>query len=133
MKERILIYDKEVAGHHVEYLIHLFKYISSQQIQKNRYLFLLNHKVEKILNNKLFKGIHVIYIPEEENEKFISEPNLIKRSIKEWRYLMNLIQQQGNIKKLFFLKIDLYQYVIGKNNDIDVKIGGILFSNYSHL
>lgn len=125
---RTLIYDRDISGHHLDYLQFLVEYLKKKPVEiRQQFVFVLNegakHRFEKEEKEITFR-----YIQPEQLETILAHTSVVQRAAAEMRYLKKLIQEY-DAKKLLFMHIDAFQYELGRAaiKDLDVKLSGLLF------
>ena len=123
-----LIYDKDVSGHHLDYLQFLIEYLSEMPASVRAFfVFVLNEAAQRRFE-KYGPLLRFHYMPPSQVVFFDNQPTVIKRAAAEFGYLSQLVGQY-QAKRLFFMHIDAFQLELGKaqNWHTGVKIAGILF------
>jgi glycosyltransferase involved in cell wall biosynthesis len=126
--ERTLIYDRDISGHHLDYLQFLVEYLknSSPSVRK-QFIFIL-HEGARVRFQDDESLIQFCYIQSEQLEAFLSHTSVLRRAGAEMNYLVKLIHEY-NAKRLIFMHIDAFQYEVGRTavRRLGVKLSGLLF------
>lgn len=126
--ERTLIYDRDISGHHLDYLQFLVEYLknSSPSVRK-QFIFILHEGARaRFQDDESLIQFH--YIQSGQLGVFLSHTNVLRRASTEMNYLIKLIQEY-NAKRLIFMHIDAFQYEVGRAavRRLGVKLSGLLF------
>jgi len=123
-----LIYDKDVSGHHLDYLQFLIEYLSKMPASVRAFfVFVLNEAAESHFE-QYAPLLRFHYMAPSQIAFFDNQPTVLKRAAVEFKYMRHL-GQQYQAKRLFFMHIDAFQLELGKAQywHTGVKIAGILF------
>jgi glycosyltransferase involved in cell wall biosynthesis len=126
--KRTLIYDRDISGHHLDYLQFLVEYLKTMPLEvRQRFVFVLNEgaRVRFKADESL---IQFRYIPAEQLAIFLSHTNVLRRAAVEMNFLTKLLQEY-DAKRLLFMHIDAFQYEVGRwaIRRLGVKLSGLLF------
>lgn len=125
---RTLIYDRDISGHHLDYLQFLVEYLKKKPAEiRQQFVFILNEGA-KYRFEKYEETIIIRYIQSQELDKILSYTRVIERAAVEMRYLKKIIHEYET-KKVIFMHIDAFQYELGRAEirDLGVKFSGLLF------
>jgi glycosyltransferase involved in cell wall biosynthesis len=126
--ERTLIYDRDISGHHLDYLQFLVEYLKNSPIAvREQFIFVL-HEGAKTRFQKDESLIQFRFIPLEQLDSFLSHTSVLGRAGAEMSYLTKLIHEY-EAKRLIFMHIDAFQYEVGRSEvrRLGVKLSGLLF------
>jgi glycosyltransferase involved in cell wall biosynthesis len=132
-KRNILVYESEVTGHHVEFLVNIIK---TAPINKSRHLFLLV-KRETIprLKAHLQKGIKVTLLEIENFDfNFFNRSSLLQLSSFNEIRVLEVICKQHSVDRLMLMSMNKYQLALAmliRKGDIQVR--GIMFNPFIPL
>ena len=130
-----IIYDSEIEGHHTEYITHLIRYITNDENDEERYIFLVPEEMQ-------YKFPEIIKLADNcDNIKwefisnlqctFLKALPLYKRSFKELA-LVNSYADKFEAKEVFLLYFNIFQLaLIFKRPLFDIK--GILFLQFYRM
>jgi glycosyltransferase involved in cell wall biosynthesis len=126
--ERTLIYDRDISGHHLDYLQFLVEYLKNMPIEvRQQFVFVLHEGARgRFKEDDLL--IQFQYIASEQLEKFLAHTSVLRRAAAEMSYLTQLIKEY-DAKRLIFMHIDAFQYEVGRSaiRRLGVKLSGLLF------
>ncbi len=126
--KRTLIYDRDISGHHLDYLQFLVEYLKKMPEEvRNRFVFVLHEGARSRFHNDE-SMIQFHYIDEAQLSSFSALTNVLRRAAAEMRYLITLIHKY-EAKRLIFMHIDAFQYELGRTSvsRLGVKFSGLLF------
>lgn len=126
--ERTLIYDRDISGHHLDYLQFLVEYLKNSPLSiRERFIFVLHEGAKARFQNDE-SLIQFLFIPSEQLEAFLSHTSVLGRAGAEMNYLAKLIHE-FTVKRLIFMHIDAFQYEVGRSavRHLGVKLSGLLF------
>ncbi|MEI7583625.1 glycosyltransferase [Runella sp.] len=126
--ERTLIYDRDISGHHLDYLQFLVEYLKNSPISvREQFLFVLHEGAKARFQNDE-SLIQFRFIPLEQLDAFLSHTSVLGRAGAEMSYLTKLIHEY-EAKRLIFMHIDAFQYEVGRSavRGLGVKLSGLLF------
>jgi len=125
---RTLIYDRDISGHHLDYLQFLVEFLKQTPIEiQKQFVFVLNEGAKGRFT-KDESQIEFRYIQSEQLVTILSHTNVLRRAAVEMRYLTKLLEEYG-AKRLIFMHIDAFQYELGRAavRDLGVEMSGLLF------
>ncbi|WP_273214424.1 glycosyltransferase [Runella zeae] len=128
LPERTLIYDRDISGHHLDYLQFLVEYLKqSPPTTREKFVFVL-HEGAKVRFQKDESMINFYYIKPEDLDFILSHAGVIARAAAEMNYLKSLVERY-HTQRLVFMHIDAFQYELGKAfiPKLGIKIAGLLF------
>jgi glycosyltransferase involved in cell wall biosynthesis len=126
--ERTLIYDRDISGHHLDYLQFLVEYLKKKpSVVREQFVFVL-HEGARARFQADEDLIQFRYIPSDQLELFLSYKNVLRRAAVEMSYLSKLIREY-DAKRLIFMHIDAFQYEVGRTaiRRLGVRFSGLLF------
>lgn len=126
--ERTLIYDRDISGHHLDYLQFLVEYLKKMpETVRSQFVFVL-HEGAKARFGKDEKYVQFRYIPEKQLEAFMALTSVLRRASAEMNYLTGLVKEY-NANRIIFMHIDAFQYEVGRGaiRRLGVKLSGLLF------
>jgi glycosyltransferase involved in cell wall biosynthesis len=126
--ERTLIYDRDISGHHLDYLQFLVEYLKSSPVSvREQFIFVLHEGAKARFQNDE-SLIQFRFIPLQQLEEFLSHTSVLRRAGAEMNYLTKLIHEY-EAKRLIFMHIDAFQYEVGRSavRRLGVKLSGLLF------
>ncbi len=126
--ERTLIYDRDISGHHLDYLQFLVEYLKKMpSAVRQQFVFVL-HEGARVRFQADEGLIQFQYIPSEQLETFLSYKSVLRRAAVEMDYLSKLIYEY-DAKRLIFMHIDAFQYEVGRTaiRRLGVRFSGLLF------
>jgi glycosyltransferase involved in cell wall biosynthesis len=131
---KILFFDTEISGHHLEYIFHFVRYITINKKEGDFY-FIVHPKFhlhsKEILKN-IQKQTTITFIPITENEyKGINTKNIFINSIKAYQ-LLTKYAKPIEPKHVFLLSLNLFilALIIHK---LKYKTSGILFAPFTRM
>ncbi|RXG27155.1 glycosyltransferase [Leeuwenhoekiella palythoae] len=127
-----LIYDSNLTGHHLEYILHIAKYVSDTKLE-DKYIFVVPVSF-KVNNAQIINESKDIIVWEFLSQGIVDELkniSLLKRSFKEF----GLVKQYANhysVNKVYLLYFNVFQLALcfRKTNFF---ISGILFLQFSRM
>lgn len=128
LPERTLIYDRDISGHHLDYLQFLVEYLKyTPEEVRNRFVFVV-HEGARGRFRKDESLIQFHYIDSEQLTAFLALTSVLRRAAAEMRYLVALVHQY-KVERLIFMHIDAFQYELGRTaiSRLGVKLSGLLF------
>ncbi|AEI47990.1 glycosyltransferase [Runella slithyformis] len=128
LPERTLIYDRDISGHHLDYLQFLVEYLKNTPEEvRSRFVFVV-HEGARERFQKEESLIRFHYIDSGQLAAFSALTSVLQRATAEMRYLVTLVQQY-EVERLIFMHIDAFQYELGKRSTsrLGVKFSGLLF------
>ncbi len=128
LPKRTLIYDRDISGHHLDYLQFLVEYLKKMpETVRNQFVFVLNEGA-KARFGKDETIIQFRYIPEEQLSAFMALTNVLRRASAEMNYLTGLVNEY-KANRIIFMHIDAFQYEVGRGTikRLGVKLSGLLF------
>ncbi|MFN8348216.1 MAG: glycosyltransferase [Spirosomataceae bacterium] len=128
LPERTLIYDRDISGHHLDYLQFLVEFLKkSPAALREQFVFIL-HEGAKARFQDDESIIRFHYIPDGQLAAILSYTNVLRRAGAEMSYLSQLIREY-DAKRLIFMHIDAFQYEVGRTavRRMGVKLSGLLF------
>lgn len=126
--ERTLIYDRDISGHHLDYLQFLVEYLKNSPISvREQFVFVLHEGAKTRFQNDE-SLIQFRFIPLEQLDAFLAHTSVLGRAGAEMNYLTKLIHEY-KAKRLIFMHIDAFQYEVGRGEirRLGVKLSGLLF------
>jgi glycosyltransferase involved in cell wall biosynthesis len=128
LPERTLIYDRDISGHHLDYLQFLVEFLKkSPQALREQFIFILHEGAKaRFLADESIIRFH--YIPTNQLTELLSHTNVLRRAGAEMSYLSKLIEEY-EAKRLIFMHIDAFQFEVGRAavRRLGVKLSGLLF------
>lgn len=124
----MIIYDTIITGHHVEYLVHLIKYLKRESNKNDTYYFIVNTNflvnLKEMYCEKIPKNIKLIEITIEEQLK-VDSKNIFIKSINNYR-LLNKYIKELKVKNVLLMYFNLFQLplIFLRPN---IRVSGILF------
>ncbi|WP_428653570.1 glycosyltransferase [Runella sp.] len=126
--ERTLIYDRDISGHHLDYLQFLVEYLKKMPDEiRSRFVFVLHEGARaRFQADESLVQFH--YIDSRQLASFLELTSVLRRAAAEMRYLIALIQKY-EVERLIFMHIDAFQYELGRSSisRLGVKFSGLLF------
>lgn len=126
--ERTLIYDRDVSGHHLDYLQFLVEYLKQTPEEvRQAYIFVLNEEAQKRFAHEL-SLIRFHFISTTQLAHFTQHSNVVRRAAAEMKYLKNLLDEY-EAKRLIFMHIDAFQLELGRLSlrRKNIKLSGLMF------
>lgn len=126
--ERTLIYDRDISGHHLDYLQFLVEYLKNTPEEvRNRFVFVV-HEGARTRFRQDESMIQFHYIDSSQLAAFSALTSVLRRAAAEMRYLITLINKY-EVERLIFMHIDAFQYELGRASisRLGVKFSGLLF------
>lgn len=126
--ERTLIYDRDISGHHLDYLQFLVEYLKNTPEEvRNRFVFVV-HEGARERFRKEESLIRFHYIDSGQLAAFSELTSVLRRAAAEMNYLIELIHTY-RIERLIFMHIDAFQYELGRTSisRLGVEFSGLLF------
>jgi len=126
--ERTLIYDRDISGHHLDYLQFLVEYLKkTPESIRSQYIFVLNEGAKARFGNDE-NNIQFRYIPTEQLTAFMNLKSVLRRAAAEMNYLTALVKEH-EAKRIIFMHIDAFQYEVGRGavQKLGIKLSGLLF------
>ena len=123
-----LIYDRDVDGHHLDYLSFLINFLSDKhQSVSQKYIFVISHEAKNRFKYAETK-LRFHYLEKATLESFDRQPSLVKRSAAQFDLLENLATTY-NASHILFMILDSIQIEIGKSRkqENNLKLSGIFF------
>ncbi len=127
-QEITLIYDRDVTGHHLDFLQFLVSYLEKKpEAIQQRYIFVVN-PAAKIRFEKYETTLRFHYINQADIDDFEKEKNSLKRTKAELYYLEKLAFVYA-AKRVILMHLDAFQYELGRSHwqQSPLKFSGILF------
>jgi glycosyltransferase involved in cell wall biosynthesis len=127
-QEMTLIYDRDVSGHHLDFLQFLITYLEGQPVAiRQQYIFAVNPAARHRFETNEQK-IDFRYLSQTKIDEFESENNTLKRATSELKHLEELAERHGT-KKIILMHLDAFQYELGKSywQQSPLRFSGILF------
>lgn len=126
--ERTLIYDRDISGHHLDYLQFLVEYLKNAPEEvRNRFVFVV-HEGARARFRKDESLIQFHYIDSGQLAAFSALTSVLQRAAAEMRYLITLVHKY-KVERLIFMHIDAFQYELGRPliTRLGIKFSGLLF------
>jgi glycosyltransferase involved in cell wall biosynthesis len=127
-QDTTLIYDKDVSGHHLDFLQFLVSYLSNQSSDiQQRYIFVVNPAAQARFE-KYEARLRFEYIAQLEIDGFEAEKNVLKQKKAELYYLEKIAISHA-AKRVILMHLDAFQYELGRSHwqQSPLKFSGILF------
>ncbi|MEZ4900804.1 MAG: glycosyltransferase [Spirosomataceae bacterium] len=125
---RTLIYDRDISGHHLDYLQFLVEYLKNMPLEiRNQFVFVLNEEAKSRFS-KDDSQIEFHYIQPAYLSAILAHTNVLRRASAEMHYLTTLIHEY-EARRVIFMHIDAFQYELGRAviRDLGVKFAGLMF------
>jgi glycosyltransferase involved in cell wall biosynthesis len=126
--DRTLIYDRDVSGHHLDYLQFLVEYLKRMpESVRQQYVFVLNEEAQKrFANDQAEIRFHFIAAPQ--LAEFLQHTNVLRRAAAEMKFLKKLLDEY-DAKRLIFMHIDAFQFELGRLSlrRKNIKLSGLMF------
>ncbi|TAH07771.1 MAG: glycosyltransferase [Runella slithyformis] len=123
-----LIYDRDVSGHHLDYLQFLVEYlVEAPASVRPFFVFVLNPEAQKrFAPYELMLRFH--YLADSQVNSFETQQSVLKRAAAEFDLLTKLASHY-QAKRLFFMHLDAFQIELGKAQHWNrgIETAGILF------
>jgi glycosyltransferase involved in cell wall biosynthesis len=127
-QEITLIYDRDVTGHHLDFLQFLVAYLKKQPAEVQRcYIFVVN-PAAKARFEKYGSSLRFHYMTQSEIDGFENETNFLKKKTAELYYLEKLASVHA-AKRVILMHLDAFQYELGRSHwqKSPLRFSGILF------
>lgn len=125
---RTLIYDRDISGHHLDYLQFLVEYLKKMPEEvRCQFVFVLHEGArDRFRADEAQVQFH--YIDSKQLASFLALTSVLRRAAAEMRYLTGLIHKY-KVERLIFMHIDAFQYELGRASisNFGVKFSGLLF------
>lgn len=129
-----MIFDIDISGHHLEYIIHIFKYLEIQEkFITDNYIFVVNplflDEVQKHFQSEIINKLNIIPIQNKELHK-IENTRKVKTTFFQSIYAAFLVRKYAlklNIDECIILDIDLLYKGLILHKFFKIKINGIWF------
>lgn len=129
-----LIFDTEITGHHIEYILHLINYIGLKG-DKTHYFFVLHPKfISKFpeIQNKAINCTNIKLIEISANElDRINKGNTFTRSIDNYKLLIEYADKY-NVNNLFLMHINAFIFALILYRS-KFRFSGILFHQFYRI
>lgn len=129
-----LIFDKEISGHHVEYISHLVSYITEEKINCD-FIFVVHYEfsskfteITRYINAA--KNIRIVEITEDEYN-WAKKGNIMSRSIRAYK-LMNKYALKYHAQKVILMYFNTFQLALGIYQP-NYEVSGILFLQFYRM
>ncbi len=123
-----LIYDRDMSGHHLDFLQFLVSYLENQSATtQQRYVFVVNPEA-KIRFTKYETLLRFHYMASADIDGFENEKSVLKKRSTEIHYLKKLALSYA-AKRVMLMHLDAFQYELGRSywQQSSLKFSGILF------
>jgi len=133
---KILFFDTEISGHHLEYIFHFVRYIALNKREGSFYFIV--HPEFHLHSKDILKGIdippqtiiHFIAVTEQEY-KSINTKNLFINSIKAYQLLVKYAKPIEP-QRVFLLSLNTFILAL-ITNKLKYKTSGILFAQFTRM
>ncbi len=123
-----LIYDRDISGHHLDFLQFLVSYLENQPATiRQRYVFVVNPAAKiRFAKYETILGFH--YIAQADIDGFENAKSILKKRSAEIHYLEKLALSYA-AKRVMLMHLDAFQYELGLSywQQSSLKFSGILF------
>jgi glycosyltransferase involved in cell wall biosynthesis len=130
MPQIIVVYDRFHQGHHLEYLHHLAKYISSVSPVNKRFVFVVSGEAATVLSSFQSNSLQIVGIEAEQIKSIEHYSNTYKRGLREIELIEQLVAEP--FQHLHFMQADEHAFLLGsaKLKAKNYTISGLLFMPY---
>lgn len=130
---KLLIYDREITGHHKEFIDHIVDFYKEKEL-KNEIIFLLHPDFEKEYAHLKYAKTRFYYLKEIGEIKNWKSSSVIQKSLHEWN-IIKALQKKEAFNEILFMNLAPYQYIIGRKffSNLELTVSGILFSPLSRF
>lgn len=129
MKDKYMIFDANITGHHIEYLHHL--YVGAKMCKEKNFVFLLPKSISDKTNWHPEENIKILYLEEDEEKKCNSKSLLItslNRAIIIRKYAV-----KEHITHVFLIMLMLHIPLLLLFLPHKIQVSGIIYRIYFYI
>ncbi|MFN4145732.1 MAG: glycosyltransferase [Runella sp.] len=125
---RTIIYDRDVSGHHLDYLQFLVEYVKkSPDYIREKFIFALSYQARQRFE-EAEQEVRFHYIDADKLHKLEQMQSVLKRAAAEMKYVVDLANQY-KAERVVLMHLDAFQYELGAADarHLHLKFSGLLF------